>query len=225
MDDNRNNDQEFKSNIHNCLECSSKFKQKFNLTRHIKSLHTQDKLQCNQCDYSSGRKDVLEKHKRRKHTIKKCDECDFTTYKNIELASHVMSVHPPDDYTEKSAFNRKFVNITFKIKDETSPMETLQNYRGKVKKILKHELQEKEMLKSYITIKIIMSKVDQEGENIERDARFNGQTICLLNEEDIDEFYDESTNDILEDFAEFNENGSSWIFERVVDLQLNNFRI
>ena len=47
-----------------------------------------------------------------------------------------MRVHPPDDYTEKSAFNRKLVNITFKIKEVTSPMETLETYRGKGKKIL-----------------------------------------------------------------------------------------
>ena len=46
-----------------------------------------------------------------------------------------MRVHPPDDYTEKTAFNIKLVNIKVKIKDQTSPIETLKNYRGKVKKI------------------------------------------------------------------------------------------
>ena len=135
---------------YNCLQCSSKFKQNFNRKKHVKSVHTQDEFQCDQCASSFGRKDDLEKHKRRKHTIKKCDECEFTTYKNIELANHVMRVHPPDDYTEKTAFNRKLVNIKFKIKDQTSPMETLENYLGKVKKILKHELEDKKMLKSYI---------------------------------------------------------------------------
>ena len=210
---------------YNCLQCSSKFKQKFNLTKHIKSVHTQDEFQCDQCTSSFRRKGDLEKHKRRKHTIKKCDECEFTTYKNIELANHVMRVHPPDDYTEESAFNRKLVNITFKIKDETSPMETLENYRGKVKKILKHDLEGKKMVKSYITMKIRMSKVDQEGESIETDAGFNGGTRHLLGEHDIDEFYDESRNNILEDFSDFNENGSGWTFERVVDMQLNNMSI
>ena len=218
MADNRKNDQESKSNIYNCLKCSSKF----NLTKHIKSVHTQDEFQCDQCTSSFRRKGDLENHKRRKHTIKKCDECEFTTYKNVELSNHVMRVHPPDYYTEESAFNRMFVNITFKIKDETSLMETLENYRGKVKKILKRELEGKKMLKSYITMKMMMSKVDQDGECIETDAGFNGRTSRLLNEEDIEEFYNNSRNDILEDFAQFNENGNGW---RVVDLQLNNLRI
>ena len=34
---------------YNCLQCSSKFKQKFNLTKHIKSVHTQDEFKCDQC--------------------------------------------------------------------------------------------------------------------------------------------------------------------------------
>ena len=124
MADNRNNDQESESNMYSCSQCPSKFKQNSTLTGHIKSVHTQDEFQRDQCTTSFGTKDNLEKHKCRKHTIRKCDECEFTTYKNVELANHVMRLHPLDDYTEKTAFNRKLVNITLKIKDQTSPMET-----------------------------------------------------------------------------------------------------
>ena len=46
---------------YNCLQCSSKFKQNFKLTRHIKSVHTQEEFQCDQCASSFGRKDSLEK--------------------------------------------------------------------------------------------------------------------------------------------------------------------
>ena len=135
MPSNRNEDDI--PSTYNCSQCPSKFKQNFKLTGHIKSVHTQDEFQCDQYTSSFRRKDDLEKHKHRKHTIKKCDKCEFTTYKNIELANHVMRVHPLDDYTEKTAFNRKLVNIKFKIKDQTSPLQTLENYRGKVKNILK----------------------------------------------------------------------------------------
>ena len=128
------------------------------------------------------------------------------------MGKHVMRIHPPDHYTEESTINRKFVNIKFKIKDQTSPMQTLENYRGKVKNILKCELEDKKMLKSHITMKIRMSKVDQDHEIIETDAGFNGGTEHLLAEHDIDEFYDDSMNNILEDFQEFNENGSGRIF-------------
>ena len=66
-----------------------------------------------------------------------------------------------------------------------------------------------------------MSKTNYDDESIETDAGFNGGTRTLVSQLQIEAFYDESMNDILDDFAEFNENGSSWIFERVVDLQLN----
>ena len=90
MASNRKGDHVLEPSTYNCLQCSSKFKQMFNLTKHIKSVHTQDEFQCDQCASSFGRMDNLEKHKRRKHTNKKCDECDFTTYKNGELANHMM---------------------------------------------------------------------------------------------------------------------------------------
>ena len=38
-------------------------------------------------------------------------------------------------------------------------------------------------------------------------------------------FYKDSVNSILEDFNDFNENGSDWIFEQVVDMQVNNASI
>ena len=64
--------------------------------------------------------DNLEKHKCRKHTIKKYDECEYTIYKDVELVNHVMTVHPPSDYKEKIAFNRKLVN-TSSAQLENSP--------------------------------------------------------------------------------------------------------
>ena len=135
-----------------------------------------------------GRRDDLAKHKRRKHTVKKCDECNFTTYKKGELANHQLEIHPPDNYIEERAFNRKLVNRIF----ETD--------RGEVGKIWKQVL-EKKNIKSYITMKIRMYIVDQEGESIETDAGLNGGTRALISTNDIDAFYEVSRENILEDFA------------------------
>ena len=67
-------------------------------------------------------------------------------------------------------------------------------------------------------MKISMYKLGPENENT--DAGFHGGIRHLLNENDIDEFYDESRENIMEDFETFNENGTGWIFEMVLDLQL-----
>ena len=93
--------------MYNCLQCSSKFNQKFNLTRHIKSDHTSDEFKCDQFTSSFGRKGVLARHKRMKHTIRKCDkhtihtlrkceECDFVTCERWEAEYHFLTMHPPD---------------------------------------------------------------------------------------------------------------------------------
>ena len=71
-------------------------------------------------------------------------------------------------------------------------------------------------------MKIRMSKVDRDGESIETDAGFNSGTAHLRGKHEIDEFYNDSVNNILEDFADFNENGNDWIFEQVVDMKVNN---
>ena len=211
---------ESETSSYECRECSSKFKQNFNLTKHIKSVHTQDEFQCGECTSSFKRVDDLTKHKRRKHTLQKCEECDFSSYKNRELANHMLEMHPPDDYTEKSAFNRMIVEKTFEIKEVNAPLDVFKNYQGKLTKFLKHSLQ-RTPIKSHITMKIRMKKVDKDGEVTETDAGFNGGVRAILHDSNIDNFYEVSRQNIMEDFASFNENGTGWIFQKVVDLQLH----
>ena len=50
---------ESESSMYNCLQCKSKFKQSFNLVKHIKLVHTQDEFKCEQCTSSFGRRDDL----------------------------------------------------------------------------------------------------------------------------------------------------------------------
>ena len=66
--------------LYSCLQCSSKFKQKFNLTKHIKSVHNPEKFKCEQCASSFGRMDHLKRHKQMKHTLQKCEECVSFVY-------------------------------------------------------------------------------------------------------------------------------------------------
>ena len=61
----RQMDQQPEPSTYDCRQCSSKVKQSFNLTKHIKSVHTQGDFQCDQCASSFGRVDNLAKHKRR----------------------------------------------------------------------------------------------------------------------------------------------------------------
>ena len=86
--------------MHSCLQCSSKFKRKFDLTRHIKSVHNPEKIKCEHCESSFGRKDDLARHKRRKHTLQKCEECEFSTCEKCGLEYHMLEKHEGEALVE-----------------------------------------------------------------------------------------------------------------------------
>jgi uncharacterized Zn-finger protein len=46
-----------------CQQCPAEFKEKKNLNKHIKSIHSERLFKCDQCDLSFNRMDVLKRHK------------------------------------------------------------------------------------------------------------------------------------------------------------------
>ena len=217
----RKRELEGEASMHSCLQCSSKFKQKFTLTRHIKTVHTREEFVCDQCASSFGRKDDLGKHKRRKHTLQKCEECDFVTYEKCGLSYHMLGMHPPDIWIEKSALGGMIMERTFKVDGKKCLLNVLKDYEGKIKKILKKMLEKGKTVKSYIRMKIRMRKVDIDGDIIKTEEGFEGGIRALNSETCVDLLYELTRENIMDDFEAFNENGDGWVFERVVDLQLH----
>ena len=35
----------------------------------------------------------MKRHKQMKHTLQKCEECEFSTYKNREFTNHMLGMH------------------------------------------------------------------------------------------------------------------------------------
>ena len=65
------------------------------VSNHEKQNHENELFHCEQCEYSSPRKDILRQHIRSKHMEKnvKCDQCDFVTDRNSALKKHVNAMH------------------------------------------------------------------------------------------------------------------------------------
>ena len=71
--------------------CGKTFGRAYDLSRHLKK-HNPDCLHCQQCDYSTYRKDKLQDHQKRVHSPNPdsfhCQECDFETARKDNLQRH-----------------------------------------------------------------------------------------------------------------------------------------
>ena len=148
--------------------------------------------------------------------MKRCNECDFTTLSQVEMKNHKDIQHEPDDFEEKSAFNKLLYQKTWKVRGFKDPLSTLQLYKAKIANTLKHYLITKGPMKWYMGMQVVLHKLNSEGE-ILQEARpgFTSNPRNALTMIDFEELYAESSNKIMNDFVKYNANGSGWILSRV----------
>ena len=87
-----------------CGTCAEFFPKK-NFNRHVKGCKMGPELHCDQCDYKTPRKDVLDLHIARKHNAQSfsCDQCDYKTTSAIRFEGHKKKPHktkkpPPTEH-------------------------------------------------------------------------------------------------------------------------------
>ena len=223
-----------KHTVYNCWMC-------FNLTRHIKSDHTSEKIKCEHCESSFKRKGDLAKHKRMKHTLRKCEECPFITYEECGLANHkrmkhtlrkceecpfityekcglvnhMLEKHSPVNYNGKT--RKDFVKRIFKVNSLKSPVDVLRDYEGEIEKILKKLLKEKSIC-AHIIMKVRKRRY-WNGEEIEMEQRFMGRGVVIRCNDEIGGVCVKWRRNIMMDYEPF-KYPSPWKIERVVNLQL-----
>ena len=197
-----------KHTVYNCWMC-------FNLTRHIKSDHTSEKIKCEHCESSFKRKGDLAKHKRMKHTLRKCEECPFITYEKCGLVNHMLEKHSPVNYNGKT--RKDFVKRIFKVNSLKSPVDVLRDYEGEIEKILKKLLKEKSIC-AHIIMKVRKRRY-WNGEEIEMEQRFMGRGVVIRCNDEIGGVCVKWRRNIMMDYEPF-KYPSPWKIERVVNLQL-----
>ena len=203
-----------------CKNCDYTSSRLDDVKRHDRSKHVEKNIHCEQCDFVTDRGHILKRHIETKHTLKHCNECDFTTYVAAQLKKHKTTEHEPDDFEEESAFNRLLYNKTWKVRGFKDPISTLNAYKSKVKNTVTHYLESKGAMKWYIGMQVKMYKESGETRQ-EASPGFTSNpktTLSLWNFEDL---YKASFDKILNDFIEFNANGSGWILERVENLSIH----
>ena len=208
--------------IFKCKNCDYTSDRLDYVKRHDRSKHGEKNIHCEQCDFVTDRGHILKRHIDTKHTLKHCNECDFTTYVAAQLKKHRLSSHEPDIYEEESAFDKALYKKTWKIRGFKDPLSVLASYKPKIKNTIADYLEKKGPMKWYIGLVVKLIKMDKDGDIID-DASpgFSGTTNTTLNLWNFEDSYDKSVQKIMNNYIEFNANGSGWILERVENLSIN----
>merc|ERR1711891_86512 len=124
----------------------------------------------------------------------------------------------------KTAFDRMIKNPVWPIRGSVDPLQTLLTYKNRMKGVLLYELKRQGPQKFEIILQVIYYKVDKEGNKVHETGYHNGSPNTFLREENYDETFDESRNNIWKSLDKWMKDGSGWIIERVEKLILKSYR-
>ena len=179
-------------------------------------------LKCDECNFVTDRKGALNRHVHAKHILKKCNECEYTTLSKHDMKKHKDNQHEPDNFQEKSAFNKLMYEKTYAVRGVHDPLSSLQAYKSKIRNDINNYIDEKEGVKWHIGMKVSMYKMDKEGNILEQvTPGFTSKTAISATMLNFDSVYKEHQEKIVNDFVAFNANGSGWVLDRVSEICLH----
>ena len=209
-----------------CKQCEYITNDENHMNRHVRAKHLVKNIKCEKCEFITDKQLNMIQHVNAKHTLKSCNECDFTTLTQMEMKKHKKDHHEPDNFEEKSAFNKLLYQKTWKVRGFKDPLSTLQLYKVKIQNTIKHYLETKGPMKWYLGMQVIFHKKNMEGEIMQTASPgFTSNPQTTLSMYDFDKLYAESSEKIMNDFVEFNANGSGWILDRVqlMSVHINHY--
>ena len=139
-----------KNELFHCEQCEYSSPRKDRLRQNIRSKHMENKIKCDQCDFVTDRNHNMKKHVNTRHMDKVCNECDFKTKSIHEMKRHKNTQHQPDDYYEQSAFNKLLYEKTWRVRGIIDSMMALRIYYPKIKNTIQQYLNEKGAMQWYI---------------------------------------------------------------------------
>ena len=149
-----------------------------------------------------------------KENNKVFNECDFETKSECEMNRHKATEHQPNDFYEKSAFNKTLYEKTWRVRGIIDPMMALRIYYLEIKNTIQQYLNEKGAMKWYIGMKLIMSKMDYTDDcrQVDQmDASFTSRPAMTSMMVNFDEGYSIAGQMIEKNFDEFCASGSGYI--------------
>ena len=159
---------------------------------------------------------------RNKH-VKKCNECEFSAPSVRKLENHKKIQHAPDDFYEEQAFDKLLYSKIWRLRAVQDPLEGLKVYKTKIKNTLMDYMKEKERgAKWNLGVLVEMIKTDWEGAITDIiQPGFKTSAILQLAMYNFDQTYANAVDKIQDKVIAFNENGSGWVLNNVLNISID----
>ena len=122
---------------------------------------------------------------------------------------------------KKEALNKTVTSHSLKVNSGLDLLETLTEKEEDIANILEEELDEKNGVKWYITVKIRFTKENQAGEQVSSEPVFRSTVETLMNLTGLKEVIADAYQQLHGHFQEFQREGSGWNIDQVLQLQVH----
>ena len=219
----RHENDKHKHELFKCLQCDYRSGRKDMLKRHIHAMHVEKNIKCDQCEYVTDSNNKLKRHVHVKHEVKSCNECEFNTTSLHELKKHKEAQHPPDDFYEEQAFKKALYKKTWRLRGVRDLLEGLRVYKPKIRNTLMDYMKEKDRgAKWNLGVLVEMIKTNWEGAITDIiQPGFKTSAILQLAMYNFDQTYTDAVDKIQDKLIAFNENGSGWVLNNVLNISID----
>ena len=159
----------------------------------------------------------------------KKDDLNEKLRENYILSSDILDVqepagtprHPFKIRKTASALNRFTNQYAIEVHAEHDPKSFLTTVKQSIISLLSNNRQ----TKFQMILKCVFEKTNlQTGETVTTESAFRSVTEIILEATNIDDLYKKSTDQILEFFDTFENNGSGWVFKSIVSLEIHTVK-
>ena len=180
-------------------------------------------IKCDQCEYVTDSNNKLKRHVHVKHEVKTCNECEFSTTSLHKLKNHKKTQHPPDDFYEEQAFKKALYKKTWRLRGVRDLLEGLRVYKPKIRNTLMDYMKEKDRgAKWNLGVLVEMIKTNWEGAITDIiQPGFKTSAILQLAMYNFDQTYTDAVDKIQDKLIAFNENGSGWVLNNVLNISID----
>ena len=222
--DERDNDEgNEKTNDFKCTICDTQFKELKNLNKHMKNVHEEKSMKCNNCSYITNDVPSMQRHTESCNKRKSLQDVIEQDTNRAREEVHSDNQPPNEDIVSddtETCFGGTLQTKIWKPRGTKDILKVLENYKSQCMRSAWYHLKKNKGIIFHITLKITLFKIKQDGEVETRAVYLRGKNRRMLDISEFEDLYDESKNKIWLTFDAWLKDGSGWIIQSIDEFHL-----